>query len=83
MHPSRFIFAEEDLVECDVDTGLSLVRRVHPKYSPVFDKLCAPRWGINARMGFHAETGGGRGLLPRGDAPLPGLIGSGYNESVY
>jgi len=27
-------------VEQDMEKGLSLARRVHPKYSPVFDKLC-------------------------------------------
>lgn len=49
----------------------------------LFSTNCAPRWGITARMRFYAATGGGRGLFPRGNAPLPGLIGSGYNESVY
>jgi hypothetical protein len=70
-------------VEKDMDKALSPVRRVHPKYGPVFDKQCALRWGINARMRFDAATSGGRGLLPRRDAPLLGLIGSGYNEGVY
>ena len=77
------MFAKENISKQEMDTGFSLARRVHPKYSPVFDKLCAPHRGINARMRFHAATSGDRGLLTRGVAPLPGLFGLGYNESVY
>lgn len=43
MHTARFMFAEEGYFERDVDKGLSLARRVHPTYSAVFDKACAPR----------------------------------------
>ena len=39
MNTSRFMFAEEGYRERDVDKGLSLAQRVHPKYRPVFDKL--------------------------------------------
>jgi DNA repair photolyase len=33
------MFAEEGLTNCDVEKGLSLVQRIHPKYQPVFDGL--------------------------------------------
>ena len=39
MHASRSMFAVEGLSERDVKKGLSLARRVHPKYQPAFDKL--------------------------------------------
>ena len=39
MHTSHFLCAEQCLSEHDVEKGLSLARRVHPKYSPAFDKL--------------------------------------------
>jgi tRNA A37 methylthiotransferase MiaB len=42
MYTNRFMFAKESLSEHDVDKGLSLARRVHPKYSLVFDKICEP-----------------------------------------
>jgi hypothetical protein len=39
MDTNQLMFAKEGLSECDVDKGLTLAQRVHPKYSPVFDRL--------------------------------------------
>ncbi len=39
MKTHGLLFAAEGLSKCDVDRGLSLAERVHPKYQPVFDKL--------------------------------------------
>jgi DNA repair photolyase len=39
MHTSHLMFAKKGISERNTDKGLSLARRVHPKYSPVFDKL--------------------------------------------
>ena len=39
MKTNRFLFDAECLSERDVDKGLSLAGRVHPKHQPVFDKL--------------------------------------------
>ena len=39
MKTHGLLFAAEGLSEHDIDKGLSLAGRVHPKYTPVFDKL--------------------------------------------
>jgi len=39
MKTHGLLFTAEGLSERDVDKGLSLAERVHPKYQPVFDKL--------------------------------------------
>jgi len=39
MERSRLLLAAEGLSERDLNKGLSLARRIHPKYRPVFDKL--------------------------------------------
>ena len=39
MRTSRFPLADEGLSKRDMEKGLSLAQRVHPKYQPVFEKL--------------------------------------------
>jgi len=39
MHTRRYTFTQEDVSGCNVNNGLSLAERVHPKYRPVFEKL--------------------------------------------
>lgn len=39
MKPHGLLFAAKGLSERDVDKGLALAGRVHPKYQPVFDRL--------------------------------------------
>ena len=39
MHIRRSMFVEALLSQDDIDKGLSLAQRVHPKYRPVFEKL--------------------------------------------
>ncbi len=39
MRTSRFPLADEGLSKRDMEKGLSLAQRIHPKYRPVFEKL--------------------------------------------
>ena len=42
-----FILAGKDIAERNIDAGLSLAKRIHPKYQPVFEKLSeADRAGV-------------------------------------